>query len=137
MREAAGPSTRFAQTDSGAEVTAVQTLRTMFPEVRKLNRDGRQALTAVIHQNFHQDFLGFDAATSPTGAVPVGPPGGRVGNLIVGDWVGLGGKLIRTVSFFGFGFFGSGSSASAAAAATLGPRGGLGGGTPGSGLGAG
>jgi len=32
---------------------------------------------------------------------PVGPPGGRVGNLIVGAAVGLGGKLMRTVSFFG------------------------------------
>ena len=28
-----------------------------------------------------------------------GPPGGKLGNLIVA--VGLGGKLIRTVSFFG------------------------------------
>jgi hypothetical protein len=35
-----------------------------------------------------------------TGA-PVGPPGGSVGNLIVGAAVGLGGKLIRTVSFLG------------------------------------
>ena len=31
----------------------------------------------------------------------VGPPGGSVGNLIVGAAEGLGGKLIRTVSFFG------------------------------------
>jgi hypothetical protein len=35
-----------------------------------------------------------------TGA-PVGPPGGSVGNLIVGAAVGLGGKLMRTVSFLG------------------------------------
>src|SRR5262245_33761132 len=33
---------------------------------------------------------------------PVGPPGGSVGNLIVGAAVGLGGRLIRTVSFFGW-----------------------------------
>jgi hypothetical protein len=33
---------------------------------------------------------------------PVGPPGGRVGNLMVGAAVGLGGRLIRTVSFFGW-----------------------------------
>jgi hypothetical protein len=33
---------------------------------------------------------------------PVGPPGGRVGSLIVGAAEGLGGKLIRTVSFFGW-----------------------------------
>ena len=33
---------------------------------------------------------------------PVGPPGGSVGNLIVGAADGLGGKLIRTVSFFGW-----------------------------------
>lgn len=32
---------------------------------------------------------------------PVGPPGGRVGNLMVGAAVGLGGKLMRTVSFLG------------------------------------
>lgn len=36
----------------------------------------------------------------PPGA-PVGPPGGKVGNLIVGAADGLGGKVIRTVSFFG------------------------------------
>jgi len=35
-------------------------------------------------------------------AAPVGPPGGKVGSLIVGAAVGLGGKLIRTVSFFGW-----------------------------------
>ena len=32
---------------------------------------------------------------------PVGPPGGKVGSLMVGAAVGLGGKLMRTVSFFG------------------------------------
>jgi hypothetical protein len=32
---------------------------------------------------------------------PVGPPGGNVGSLMVGAAVGLGGKLMRTVSFFG------------------------------------
>ena len=35
-------------------------------------------------------------------AAPVGPPGGSVGSLIVGATVGLGGKLIRTVSFLGW-----------------------------------
>jgi len=30
-----------------------------------------------------------------------GPPAGSVGNLMVGDDVGFGGRLIRTVSFFG------------------------------------
>ena len=30
-----------------------------------------------------------------------GPPAGSVGNLIVGEEVGLGGRLMRTVSFFG------------------------------------
>jgi len=33
---------------------------------------------------------------------PVGPPGGSVGNLIVGAAEGLGGKLMRTVSFLGW-----------------------------------
>jgi hypothetical protein len=37
-------------------------------------------------------------------APPVGPPGGKVGNLIVGAADGLGGRLIRTVSFFGWTF---------------------------------
>ena len=32
---------------------------------------------------------------------PAGPPGGSVGNLIVGAAEGLGGRLIRTVSFLG------------------------------------
>jgi hypothetical protein len=34
-------------------------------------------------------------------AAPVGPPGGSVGNLIVGAAEGFGGKLMRTVSFLG------------------------------------
>jgi len=33
---------------------------------------------------------------------PARPPGGRVGSLMVGAADGLGGKLIRTVSFFGW-----------------------------------
>ncbi len=32
---------------------------------------------------------------------PVGPPGGSVGNLIVGAAEGFGGRLMRTVSFLG------------------------------------
>ena len=38
---------------------------------------------------------------APVG-VAAGPPAGRVGNLMVGEDAGLGGKLIRTVSFFGW-----------------------------------
>lgn len=33
---------------------------------------------------------------------PVGPPGGNVGNLMVGAADGFGGKLMRTVSFLGW-----------------------------------
>jgi hypothetical protein len=33
---------------------------------------------------------------------PVGPPGGSVGSLMVGAADGLGGKLMRTVSFLGW-----------------------------------
>jgi hypothetical protein len=33
---------------------------------------------------------------------PVGPPGGSVGSLMVGAAVGLGGRLMRTVSFLGW-----------------------------------
>ena len=43
---------------------------------------------------------GAEVATGAADA-PVGPPGGSVGSLIVGAAVGLGGKLIRTVSFLG------------------------------------
>ena len=45
---------------------------------------------------------------------PVGPPGGSVGSLMVGAAVGFGGKLMRTVSFFGctlpVSFFGGGTA---------------------------
>ena len=44
------------------------------------------------------------AAATGAGAAPpgtAGPPGGNVGSLIVGAAEGLGGKLIRTVSFLG------------------------------------
>ena len=45
---------------------------------------------------------------------PVGPPGGNVGSLMVGAAVGLGGRLMRTVSFFGctlpVSFFGGGTT---------------------------
>lgn len=65
-----------------------------------------------------------DKAGAPLGA-PVGPPGGSVGSLIVGAAVGLGGKLMRTVSFLGctlpVSFFGGGT-------APEGPDGGVGGG---------
>lgn len=56
-----------------------------------------------------------DGGAMPTGAAlgaPVGPPGGSVGNLMVGAAVGFGGRLMRTVSFFGctlpVSFFGGG-----------------------------
>ena len=42
-------------------------------------------------------------AGMPPGA-PVGPPGGSVGSLMVGAADGLGGKVIRTVSFLGWTF---------------------------------
>lgn len=42
--------------------------------------------------------VGAGAADGP----PVGPPGGSVGSLIVGAAEGFGGKLMRTVSFFGW-----------------------------------
>ena len=51
------------------------------------------------------DPVGGDAgAGAADGAAdaPVGPPGGRVGSLIVGAADGFGGKLIRTVSFLGW-----------------------------------
>ena len=37
----------------------------------------------------------------PPPEAAAGPPGGSVGNLMVGAAVGFGGRLIRTVSFFG------------------------------------
>jgi len=46
---------------------------------------------------------GAAAAGARLGALgaPDGPAGGSVGNLMVGAAVGFGGKLMRTVSFFG------------------------------------
>lgn len=44
------------------------------------------------------------SAGAGAAAGAAGPPGGRVGNLIVGAAEGLGGKLIRTVSFLGWTF---------------------------------
>ena len=44
--------------------------------------------------------LGAEAGAGP----PEGPPGGSVGSLMVGAAEGLGGKLIRTVSFLGWTF---------------------------------
>jgi hypothetical protein len=38
------------------------------------------------------------------GGPPLGPPGGNVGSLIVGAADGFGGRLMRTVSFFGWTF---------------------------------
>jgi len=43
-----------------------------------------------------------DGASGAPLDAPVGPPGGSVGSLIVGAAVGLGGRLMRTVSFFGW-----------------------------------
>jgi hypothetical protein len=45
-----------------------------------------------------------DGAEGAGAGPPVGPPGGKVGSLMVGAAEGLGGKLIRTVSFFGWTF---------------------------------
>ncbi len=44
---------------------------------------------------------GAGAAMGAALDAPVGPPGGNVGSLMVGAAVGLGGRLIRTVSFLG------------------------------------
>lgn len=41
------------------------------------------------------------AVVGAAAGAPVGPPGGSVGNLIVGAALGLGGSVMRTVSFFG------------------------------------
>jgi hypothetical protein len=52
-------------------------------------------------------FEGAGAATTVGMGVPMeggGPPGASVGSLIVGADVGLGGKLMRTVSFLGWTF---------------------------------
>ena len=48
--------------------------------------------------------LSAGAGAAAAAGPPLGPPGGRVGNLIVGAAEGLGGRLMRTVSFFGWTF---------------------------------
>jgi hypothetical protein len=45
--------------------------------------------------------VGAGVGDMGAGAAPVGPPGGSVGNLIVGAAEGFGGRLMRTVSFLG------------------------------------
>ena len=60
-------------------------------QCRKRSREGNS------YQNFHHGRLAFFVATP--GAA--GAPAGMVGSLIVGAALGLGGMLIRTVSFFG------------------------------------
>ena len=45
---------------------------------------------------------GLTAAGAPVAPGGGAPPAGNVGSLIVGAEVGLGGKLMRTVSFFGW-----------------------------------
>ena len=45
--------------------------------------------------------LGGGAEGAAGLAAPVGPPGGKVGNFIVGAAEGFGGRLMRTVSFLG------------------------------------
>jgi hypothetical protein len=47
---------------------------------------------------------GAAAAVLSEGAPAAGPPGGKVGSLIVGAADGLGGKFMRTVSFLGWTF---------------------------------
>jgi hypothetical protein len=44
----------------------------------------------------------LSAGAGAPAPAPVGIPGGKVGNLIVGAADGFGGKLMRTVSFFGW-----------------------------------
>lgn len=60
----------------------------------------RAAGGAAVWAGAAAENAGAGAAAPP----PLGPPGGRVGSLIVGAAEGLGGKLIRTVSFFGWTF---------------------------------
>jgi len=43
-----------------------------------------------------------DTVPAPAAGGAAGPPAGSVGSLIVGDEDGLGGRLIRTVSFLGW-----------------------------------
>lgn len=45
--------------------------------------------------------VGGGAGMWDAGTPADGPPGGSVGNLMVGAAEGLGGRLMRTVSFFG------------------------------------
>ena len=45
---------------------------------------------------------GAGAADNGMPLAPVGPPGGSVGNLMVGAAEGFGGRLMRTVSFLGW-----------------------------------
>jgi hypothetical protein len=60
------------------------------------------------------------AAGGGNGAPADGPPGGSVGNFIVGAAEGFGGRLIRTVSFLGWTFEASGGLGGTGAPGKLG-----------------
>lgn len=64
---------------------------------------GLEATGAALARGAGAAVAGAPGAAAAAGAAeaPVGPPGGSVGNLIVGAAEGFGGKLMRTVSFFG------------------------------------
>src|SRR5437773_7969380 len=65
---------------------------------------GRCATGAAAARGAADADAGAAAGAGAAGAAdaPVGPPGGNVGSLIVGAAVGLGGRLMRTVSFLGW-----------------------------------
>jgi hypothetical protein len=58
-------------------------------------------LAAAVAEDFSVVELGGIGTNGDPVEAPVGPPGGNVGSLMVGAAVGLGGRLMRTVSFLG------------------------------------
>ncbi len=67
---------------------------------------GRAAATgaAAVARGAGAGAAAADGAVTAGAGPPAGPPGGKVGSLMVGAAEGLGGRLIRTVSFFGWTF---------------------------------
>src|SRR5688572_15753311 len=64
---------------------------------------GRDATGAALARGAGAADVGAPAGDAAGAAdAPVGPPGGNVGNLIVGAADGFGGRLMRTVSFLGW-----------------------------------
>ena len=97
----AGPGATRGMAGAGRAAWAVAAAAATAAGARGAAPGGRGAATGAATPGGRGAVVA--GAGIPPGA-PVGPPGGSVGSLIVGAAEGLGGKVMRTVSFFGWTF---------------------------------